>query len=171
MTELPDASHTTQLPPQPEPPAPSKKRFRDEDFAEPFPTHSRRTPHDCARFVNGLIRLVQSGFSWNAFTMPLYFELTNHYGHIAHTNVHEFYDRWFSSAARRAEWCQYICRGGFYEHLRDGLSPVEIVFMMWLQASPYPAYWQAEAEYQAAVAAASSSPDQESRPDQGQLWS
>jgi hypothetical protein len=81
------------------------KHFFDETEFTPTKWN---TAKDKADFGNKLLQFILGGFTEKQFTHPLYDRLMNCFGHIAHYNKVGFYDEWFSTIARRAEFIDHL---------------------------------------------------------------
>ncbi len=66
------------------------------------------TAEDKQKFAMGLVRFVESGFKPTRFCKPLYRRLSMCFGHMAHFNKDGFYDEWFSTPEKQAEWVNYV---------------------------------------------------------------
>jgi len=73
------------------------------------------TPATKKKFAEDLIRFIESGFKRTLFTKALYNRLCNCFGHIAHYDIHGFYDAQFSTAENRVQFVrqclEYPCPG------------------------------------------------------------
>ena len=65
------------------------------------------TSEDKAWFANYFVYFVESDFSRSLFTQRFYTRLSICFGHIAHYNQHGFYDEWFSSTNRKADFLRH----------------------------------------------------------------
>ncbi|ACB97282.1 hypothetical protein [Beijerinckia indica] len=73
------------------------------------------SPADKAAFGNALLRFLAEDCPKEKFKKPFYQRLSNCFGHIAHYNVHGFYETFFTSTADKIEFLQqtlgYPCWG------------------------------------------------------------
>ncbi len=99
---------------------PSKKNIRSKKQTLSLPTFTgyesgHETPATKKKFVEDLIHFIESGFKRTLFTKALYQRLSNCFGHIAHFNIHGFYEAQFSTAETRVcfvrQCLSYPCPG------------------------------------------------------------
>lgn len=95
------------------------------------------TPHATAKekaeFANWLIRFVEAGCPRSRFHKTKYQRLSNLWGHIAHYNVHGFYDEWFENVDAQTEWCQYVVeQTSYWGTPAQDWSDVEQAIAAWL---------------------------------------
>jgi hypothetical protein len=67
-----------------------------------------------AKIANKLTRFILGGFKQASFSQTMYTRLSNMFGHIAHYNLHGFYETWFSGPHERCKWAKYVMAGGAY---------------------------------------------------------
>lgn len=72
------------------------------------------TREDKQNFALKLVRFVESGFNPNLFHKELYTRLSMCFGHIAHFNKYGFYETWFSTPERQADWLAYVSTRTIY---------------------------------------------------------
>jgi hypothetical protein len=65
------------------------------------------TAADKAEFGNALLRFIESEWEAPLFTKTLYNRLSMCFGHIAHCDRQSFYERWFTSEAKRLEFLRH----------------------------------------------------------------
>ncbi len=65
------------------------------------------TAADKAEFGNTLLRFIESEWDAALFTKSLYNRLSMCFGHIAHYDRQGFYERWFTSEAKRLEFLRH----------------------------------------------------------------
>ena len=107
-----------------------------------------------AKIVNKLTRFILGGFKQGSFSQAMYTRLSNMFGHIAHYNIHGFYDTWFSDTKARCKWAEYVLRGGAYGCVGSPAhtwSDVEQALMIWMRDNQIAG--QLETIYQAEVEA------------------
>jgi len=106
--------------------------FTETDFtATKFATAKEK-----ARIANKLTRFILGGFNRNSFSKAMYPRLSNMYGHIAHYDIHGFYETWFSGSKERFKWAEYVLRGGAYGCVGSPAhtwSDVEKALMIWMR--------------------------------------
>jgi hypothetical protein len=101
-----------------------------------FTTTKFATAEEKAKIANKLTRFILGGFKQGSFSQAIYTRLSNMFGHIAHYNLHGFYETWFSGSKERFEWAEYALRGGTYGSvgsLAHTWSDVEKVLMGWIR--------------------------------------
>lgn len=94
------------------------------------------TPKEKARIANKLTRFILGGFKQKSFSKAMYSRLSNMYGHIAHYDIHGFYETWFAGAKERCKWAEYVLRGGAYGCVGSPAhtwSDVEKALMVWMR--------------------------------------
>ena len=72
------------------------------------------TREDKQKFALKLVRFVESGYNPNLFHKELYTRLSMCFGHIPHFNKYGFYEEWFSTPERQADWVNYVCERPVY---------------------------------------------------------
>lgn len=96
-----------------------------------FTATEHATTADKAKFANHFIRFVLGGFKESVFPKWFYTRLSMTFGHIAHYNKNGFYDTWFNSADKQANFIERL-----REHTACGsaeftFSDVERVLTRW----------------------------------------
>ena len=94
------------------------------------------TAEEKARIANKLTRFILGGFKRNSFSKAMYTRLSNMYGHIAHYDIHGFYETWFSGSKERCKWAEYVLQGGAYGCVGSPAhtwSDVEKALMVWMR--------------------------------------
>lgn len=90
---------------------PASTRFEASQFTT-TPYHGG-TAEDKARAATALLAFLRAGCPESKFTERIYRALSLHsFGHIAEWGRTGFWNVWFSTPERRAEWIAYACRGG-----------------------------------------------------------
>jgi hypothetical protein len=89
-----------------------------------------------ADWANRFVRFVQSGFKWSLFTKGFYSRLSMCRGHIAHYDRHGFYDEWFSTPERRADFLELWANAPVYGDPKYTYSDVERALSSWLKDGP-----------------------------------
>lgn len=111
--------------------------------ADQFTPTAFDTAEDKAKAANALASFVDAGMPYSKFSKAgVYHTLYQHmYGHIAHYNRDGFFDVWFSTPEKRAEWVQYAARGGMYGYYAGSPAhtwcDVEEAFTNWLVDNGY----------------------------------
>jgi len=89
--------------------------------------------------LNQLTRFLANGCPESGFTEQAYRLLYLHtFGHIAHYSRSGFYSEWFSTPQRRAQWVEYVNRGGAFGLHRvddDTWGDVERALLNWLSGT------------------------------------
>jgi hypothetical protein len=94
------------------------------------------TAEEKARIANKLTRFILGGFKQKSFSKAMYTRLSNMYGHIAHYDIHGFYETWFSGSKERFKWAEYVLQGGAYGCVGSPAhtwSDVEKALMVWMR--------------------------------------
>lgn len=60
-----------------------------------------------AKFGNAYLHFVESDFQRSLFTKQFYNHLSNCFSHIAHYNIHGFYEVWFTNLADRLRFLKH----------------------------------------------------------------
>lgn len=89
---------------------------------------------DKAKVLNDLADFVRSGFEPKLFTKKLYTALNSMFGHIAHYDIHGFYNEWFRDESHRLNWLYYVQENGGYGDPEWTWSDVESTFKEWLKS-------------------------------------
>jgi hypothetical protein len=118
-------------------------RYRPGEFVESG--WATGTPAKKARFVNALVRFIDSGYPEAQFTKALYDGLYNHgyFGFIAHCDRYGFYDAQFSTLARQRQFFADLIRDCERDYLstRFGLwADVKTVLADHYQQQPEPLF-------------------------------
>ena len=77
----------------------------------------------------------ERGCPASGFTKLLYKYASNMYGHIAHYNLGGYYDTWFTSPAKIAEWLTLALRNPCYGDPAFTFSDVERELQVWIRES------------------------------------
>jgi hypothetical protein len=94
------------------------------------------TAEEKAKIANKLTRFILGGFNQSSFSQAMYTRLSNMFGHIAHYNIHGFYETWFSGSKERFKWAEYVLAGGAYGCVGSPAhtwSDVEKALMAWMR--------------------------------------
>lgn len=107
------------------------------DFsAADFTATKFATAEEKARIANKLTRFILGGFKQGSFSQAMYTRLSGMFGHIAHYNLHGFYETWFSSPRECCKWAEYVMAGGAYGCVGSSAhtwSDVEKALMAWMR--------------------------------------
>lgn len=105
-----------------------------------------------AKAANDLASFVERGMPEKGWRKGIYHTLYQHlFSHIAHYDQFGFFDTWFRTAEQRAEWAEYVLRGGAFGYAgRSGdpaftWSDVEAAFIEWFRDSGLPERFEREA--------------------------
>lgn len=101
------------------------------------------TPERKARFVNALIRFIDTGCPQARFTKTLYDGLYNHgyFGFIAHYDRHGFYAEQLSTPQRRGRFFHELmrdCRRDYHQQRPDIWTDVKRVLVDHYEQHPTP---------------------------------
>jgi hypothetical protein len=94
------------------------------------------TAQEKAKFANHFKRFVESGFNKNLFYKWFYQRLSMSFGHIAHYDIHCFYDTWFSNETVQKRFIEHTLDHPCYGDPRYTYSDVEKAIIEWLQDYP-----------------------------------
>lgn len=112
----------------------TKKPFRPTDI----PTDDWGSSADAAAFANKLAAFIDRGFKRTMFTKDMYCKLSNLFGHIAHYNIHGFYQSWFETSERRVVFLRNIVAGGCF----GPTYAVERALRQWVHSSGVLTTWE-----------------------------
>jgi len=108
---------------------PKEKLFTPEQFT---PTEWK-TAKDKAKFANHFVRFVESGFKETLFPKWFYTQLSLSFGHIAHYNLHGFYETWFTTTEKQMEFLNHTLNHPCYGSPNCTYSDVEKEIIEWLK--------------------------------------
>lgn len=91
------------------------------------------TPESKRKFAEKFIRFVEGDFQRTAFNGPFYTRLSNTFGHIAHYNIHGFYDAQFSSLEARISFIEQCLKWPSYGSERYTYCDVERFLQDWVK--------------------------------------
>jgi hypothetical protein len=80
---------------------------------------------DKAEFGNALLRFIESEWQAALFTKTLYNRLSRCFGHVAHYNGAQFYEKWFSTLAAQVRFLEHTLRFSCYGDPEYTFSDVE----------------------------------------------
>jgi len=108
-----------------------QKIFRPEQFvATEFHTAQQK-----AEWANRLASFLLDGCKPGQFTKLLYAQLSLTFGHIAHHNIHGFYDVWFASRSKQLAFLKHTLDRQPCGDPKFTFSDVEREFQTWLRSS------------------------------------
>lgn len=116
-------------------------RFTASHFVQ---AHSS-TPEDKARFANQLLAFLLKGCPREAFSNTLYTRLSMCFGHIAHYDREGFYEEWFSSSDRIADFIQQLLEYPAYGDPAYTYSDVEKALKVAVRAEGLYEQWRGKA--------------------------
>lgn len=93
--------------------------------AEQFTPTSHTTAQQKAQFANQLLKFIDSGYKRALFTSQLYNRLNSCFGHIAHYNIHGFYEEWFTTPEDQQRFIENLLRYPCYGSPAFTFSDVE----------------------------------------------
>jgi len=91
------------------------------------------TAEQKAKFANHFVRFINGGFKITMFPKWFYTRLSMTRGHIAHFNLHGFYDEWFSDIESQKRFIQHWIVGAVYGDPTYTYSDVENALQSYLQ--------------------------------------
>ena len=93
------------------------------------------TAADKAKFANHFVRFVESDFKRTLFPKWFYTRLSMTFGHIAHYDIHGFYDTWFRDTRAKLEFLKHTAAGHGYGLPAFTYSDVEDALTAWVRES------------------------------------
>jgi hypothetical protein len=93
------------------------------------------TAADKAKWFEKLKKFVASGMAPTRWNKPLYRQLSNMFGHIAHYNQGGFYAEWFNTPPDRARWIDHVLNWPCYGSPEYTWCDVEREVQSWLRDS------------------------------------
>ena len=107
---------------------PSPTRFHAEQFtATQFYTAEQK-----AKFANQFARFVERDFPRSAFTKSFYNILNGTFGHIAHYDIHGFWNEFFTTPEDKRRFIEQSLRCGGVGNPAYCFSDVELELREWL---------------------------------------
>lgn len=90
---------------------------------------------DKAAFANKMTRFILGGFQQGSFNKKMYQHLSNMFGHIAHYDIHGFYQTWFSDTEACLRWVENMTNNWLVGigDPKYTWSDVEKVLVRWVQ--------------------------------------
>lgn len=98
---------------------------KDRFSADTFVPTKWNSAEDKAKFGNHFLRFVEAEFSRNLFTKVFYNRLSMCFSHIAHFNVHGFYEEWFSTLGDQLRFLKHTVQFHCYGDPEYTFSDVE----------------------------------------------
>jgi hypothetical protein len=93
--------------------------------ASQFVPTQRNTAEDKAKFGNTYLHFVDAGFQRSLFTKQFYNRLSNCFYHIAHYNIHGFYEVWFTCLSDQLRFLKHTLEFPCYGDPAYTFSDVE----------------------------------------------
>jgi hypothetical protein len=103
--------------------------------AEHFVPTKWDTAEDKAWFANQFVKFVGSGFSENYFTKRFYDRLNGCFGHIAHYDLHGFWNHFFESQEGKVQFLKQCMTHTCVGDPEWTYSDVERKLVEWLKAN------------------------------------
>jgi hypothetical protein len=100
---------------------------------------------DKAPFGNTFLHFVESFWKRSLFTKGFYQRLSNCFGHIAHYDIHGFYETWFTSDRDRLEFLKNASKWPCYGDPKFTFSDVERALRQQIQSRNYVALYELRA--------------------------
>lgn len=100
--------------------------------AEQFTPTKFSTAADKAKFANHFVKFLEDGCRREAFHKWFYRRLSMTFGHIAHYDIHGFYDVWFSSHERQQAFIRRTMLWECYGSPKHTYSDVEGAIIVWI---------------------------------------
>jgi hypothetical protein len=100
------------------------------------------TAADKAAFGNTFLHFIDSEWKRSHFTKSFYQRLSNCFGHIAHYNIHGFYETWFTYDKDRAEFLKHTLSWPCWGDPTFTFSDVERAIKQQVQARNYLALYE-----------------------------
>lgn len=97
--------------------------------------NGQHTAEEKRKFAESFIRFVEGGFKQSAFHKPFYTRLSMTFGHIAHYNIHGFYDAQFSSLGARIDFVEQCLQWPCYGQPQFTYCDVERFLQEWLKST------------------------------------
>jgi hypothetical protein len=97
-----------------------------------FASTEHTSSKEKAEWANRLASFIFNGFKYVDFSNLIYTRLSNCFGHIAHYNRETFYDTWFSSPAKQADFIKHTLCHKSCGDPKFTFSDVEQQFKKWL---------------------------------------
>lgn len=103
------------------------------------------TAADKAEFGNTLLHFIESEWKKTLFSKKFYNRLSNTFGHIAHYNIHGFYETWFTCDKDRLEFLQHLLSWGCWGDPKFTYCDVERAIKTQVRARNYLALYELKA--------------------------
>jgi len=100
---------------------------------------------DKAAFGNTYLHFIESGWKQSLFTKGFYQRLSNCFSHIAHFDVHGFYQTWFTCDQDRLEFLRWDSRHPCHGDPKFTFSDVERAIQQQIRSRNYVALYELKA--------------------------
>jgi hypothetical protein len=100
---------------------------------------------DKAAFGNTFLHFIESGWKRTLFTKGFYQRLSNCFGHIAHYNIHGFYETWFTCDKDRLDFLRNASRWPCHGDPKFTFSDVERALRQQILSRNYVALYEVRA--------------------------
>ena len=100
---------------------------------------------DKAAFGNTYLHFIESGWKRSLFTKGFYQRLSNCFSHIAHYDIHGFYQTWFTCDKDRLEFLRWASRHPCYGDPKFTFSDVERAIKQQIRSRNYVALYELKA--------------------------
>ena len=84
-------------------------------------------------FIRNFVRFMEDGFEERRFTMPVYRNLSNCFGHMAHYDKDGFYEYWFGTRERRQSFLVHCIEHPTVGDSVSTFSDVERILQHWIR--------------------------------------
>jgi hypothetical protein len=113
--------------------------------ASQFVATERTSAADKAVFGNTLLHFIESAWKQSLFTKRFYQQLSNCFGHIAHYDIHGFYQTWFTNDKDRLEFLRNASHWPCYGDPKFTFSDVERAVRRQILSRNYVALYEVRA--------------------------
>jgi hypothetical protein len=107
---------------------------------------------DKAAFGNTFLHFVESAWKRSLFTKGFYQRLSDCFGHIAHYDIHSFYETWFTSDKDRLEFLKNASKWPCYGDPKFTFSDVERALRQQIHSRNYLALYEVRAAEELRIA-------------------
>jgi hypothetical protein len=114
--------------------------------ANQFTATQFSTPENKASFANHFFRFIDSGWKRTVFTEKFYNRLSNCFSHIAHCDVHGFYETWFTDDSSRLNFLRHTLKFPCYGDPAYTYSDVERAIQLELRGRCLVAWYETRVE-------------------------
>ncbi|MBB6144289.1 hypothetical protein HNQ77_002241 [Silvibacterium bohemicum] len=113
--------------------------------ASQFVATQWNTAADKATFGNAVLNFIESEWKRSLFTKSFYQRLSNCFGHIAHYDIHGFYETWFTTDRDRLKFLKHTLAWPCWGDPTFTYSDVERVIKQQVRARNYLALYELRA--------------------------